>query len=99
MIDFYNRADLGRVAVLVRGESTVADAQHDPLPGRLDQLRYMFSIWAFPEERYVDALRAYFEFSQEYYQRTGYRINLLSVGYRILEDQSSLFSYTFHGRS
>ena len=43
------------------------------------------------------ALKAYFEFSKEHYARTGYRINLLSVGYRILEDQSSLFSYSYHG--
>src|SRR5581483_4847274 len=53
--------------------------------------------WAFPEETYVDALRAYFRFSREYFRRTGYRVNLLSVGYRIKEDQSSLFSYSFHG--
>ena len=35
--------------------------------------------------------------SKEHYRRTGYRINLLSVGYRILADQSSLFSYSYNG--
>src|SRR6201999_2290975 len=44
-----------------------------------------------------DALHQYFELSLDHYKRTGYRINLLSVGYRILQDQSSLFSYSFNG--
>ena len=73
------------------------DGPADPLPGGVEQPRYLFSIWAFPEERYIDCLKAYFDFSKEHYARTGYRINLLSVGYRILADQSSLFSYSYHG--
>jgi hypothetical protein len=77
------------VAVLaVRGESTVARSQQIRYPQPSNNARYIFSIWAFPEESYIDSLRAYFRFSHEYYQRTGYRIK---------EDQSSLFSYSFHG--
>ena len=72
-------------------------AQQIRYPAVSNNSRYTFSIWAFPEEHYLDALKAYFEFSKEHYARTGYRINLLSVGYRILEDQSSLFSYSYHG--
>ena len=62
-----------------------------------DNSRYTFSIWAFPEDRYVECLRSYFELSKDHYRRTGYRIDLLSVGYRILADQSSLFSYSYDG--
>ena len=50
-----------------------------------------------PRSATSTACGAYFEFSKEHYKRTGYRINLLSVGYRILADQSSLFSYSYNG--
>ena len=82
---------------VIKGKATVPMAQQIRYPAVPDNSRYLFSIWAFPEERYLDCLKAYFEFSKEHYERTGYRINLLSVGYRILEDQSSLFSYSYHG--
>jgi D-arabinono-1,4-lactone oxidase len=82
---------------IVRGAKTLPQAQQIRHPEQSGNSRYTFSIWAFPEERYVDCLRAYFEFSREHYRRTGYRINLLSVGYRINADQSSLFSYSYHG--
>jgi len=59
--------------------------------------RYTFSIWAFPEETYINCLRQYFEFSRAYYRTHGYRVNMMSVGYRISADQSSLFSYSFNG--
>jgi len=97
LVDAFNRL-IAFVAVLaVRGDSTLPQAQQIRYPSPSDNSRYTFSIWAFPEETYVDALRAYFRFSREYFRRTGYRVNLLSVGYRIKEDQSSLFSYSFHG--
>jgi FAD/FMN-containing dehydrogenase len=59
--------------------------------------RYTFSIWAFPEEGYAETLREYFRWAQAYYREHGWRPNLLHVGYRILQDQSSLFSYTYDG--
>ena len=82
---------------VIKGKATVPMAQQIRYPAVSSNARYLFSIWAFPEERYLDCLKAYFEFSKEHYERTGYRINLLSVGYRILEDQSSLFSYSYDG--
>jgi hypothetical protein len=60
--------------------------------------RYTFSIWAFPEERYAETLKEYFRFAKDYYKRTGFRPNMLHVGYRIEQDDSSLFSYTYDSR-
>ncbi len=52
-----------------------------------------------PRSSYIDACAPTSSFSKEHYERTGYRLDLLSVGYRILADQSSLFSYSFNGTS
>jgi FAD/FMN-containing dehydrogenase len=59
--------------------------------------RYTFSIWGFPEERYPETLREYFAWARRYYRDHGYRCNMCHVGYRILQDQSSLLSYTWDG--
>jgi hypothetical protein len=66
-------------------------------PEKATNSRYTFSIWAFPEEHYVENLRAYFGFCHEYYGTWGYRPNMMHVGYRINKDTSSLFSYSFGG--
>lgn len=97
LIDAYNSVIVLALLHVVRGKSTLPQAQQIRYPAVADNSRYTFSIWAFPEERYIECLRRYFEFSKEYYARTGYRVNLLSVGYRILADQSSLFSYSYDG--
>jgi hypothetical protein len=57
--------------------------------------KYTFSIWAFPEDRYPETLGEYFQFAQSYYKNKHWRPNMLHVGYRIAQDQSSLFSYTY----
>ena len=97
LTDFYNRLIVLALVYVVHGRSTLPQAQQIRYPAVSGTSRYTFSIWAFPEDRYLECLRRYFEFSKEYYARTGYRINLLSVGYRILADQSSLFSYSYNG--
>jgi FAD/FMN-containing dehydrogenase len=97
LIDFYSRLIVFALLYVVRGNRTLPQAQQIRYPEQSGNSRYTFSIWAFPEERYIDCLRAYFEFSREHYRRTGYRINLLSVGYRINVDRSSLFSYSYDG--
>jgi len=97
LIDAYNSLIVLALVHVVRGRSTLPQAQQIRYPTTSGRSRYTFSIWAFPEERYVECLRRYFEFSKDYYARTGYRVNLLSVGYRILADRSSLFSYSFDG--
>lgn len=59
--------------------------------------RYLFSIWAFPQQDYGEILRQYQDFCRDYYARTGYRTDMPNVGYRIPRDDSSLFSYGFAG--
>jgi FAD/FMN-containing dehydrogenase len=97
LVDFYNDLIVLALTKVVKGDATLPIAQQIRYPAVSTNARYTFSIWAFPEDQYIDCLRAYFRLSLEHYERTGYRINLLSVGYRILHDQSSLFSYSFNG--
>jgi FAD/FMN-containing dehydrogenase len=95
--DAYNRLIVLALLLLVRGKHTLPQAQQIRYSAQSTNSRYTFSIWAFPEATYVDCLREYFAFSREYYRTHGYRVNLLSVGYRIKADRSSLFSYAFDG--
>jgi FAD/FMN-containing dehydrogenase len=97
LFDVLNRGISFALVNVIKGRATAAMAQQIRYPVVADNARYTFSIWAFPEERYIDCLRRYFEFTKDYHARTGYRIDLLSVGYRILSDQSSLFSYSYDG--
>jgi hypothetical protein len=59
--------------------------------------RYTFSLWGFPEEKYGAVLRDYVKFCADYYKRTGYRNDVLDVGYRVGKDTNSLLSYTYDG--
>ncbi|HEV7665962.1 MAG TPA: FAD-binding oxidoreductase [Chloroflexota bacterium] len=95
---FYRLVDLVLVA-FIRGRSTYPTDQQIRYPevGFGHDSRYTFSIWAFPEDEYIQSLRDYFHFCREYYRSTGYRCNITNVGYRIAHDTSSLFSYSFHG--
>jgi FAD/FMN-containing dehydrogenase len=97
LYDLYHRMIVLALLLVIRGKNTLPQAQQIHYPAEADNARYTFSIWAFPEENYIAALRRYFEFSKEYFRTKGYRVNLLSVGYRIRADQSSLFSYSFNG--
>ena len=82
---------------VIRGQNTVPTDQQIRYPDAGDESRYTFSIWAFPEEEYIDSLRAYFQFCREHYAASGYRCNITNVGYRIRHDTNALFSYSFHG--
>jgi FAD/FMN-containing dehydrogenase len=97
LYDLYHRVIVLALLYLIRGQNTVPQAQQIRYPAESDNSRYTFSIWAFPEATYIASLRRYFEFSRQYLRDKGYRVNLLSVGYRIRADQSSLFSYSFDG--
>jgi FAD/FMN-containing dehydrogenase len=97
LVNTYNRLKILLLVLGVRGENTLATGQMIRYPERATNSRYTFSIWAFPEEDYISSLRAYFRFCHEYYRSWGYRPNLMNVGYRINEDTSSLFSYSFGG--
>lgn len=76
---------------------TIPTDQTIRYPDTSGRTRYTFSIWGFPEQDYPRVLPAYFAFAQQYYREHGWRPNLLHVGYRILQDTSSLFSYTYNG--
>jgi FAD/FMN-containing dehydrogenase len=97
LVDFYNGLIVLALTKVIKGKATLPIAQQIRYPAVSDNARYTFSIWAFPEDRYLECLRRYYELSKDHYRRTGYRIDLLSVGYRILADQSSLFSYSYDG--
>ena len=82
---------------LIHSDYTIATDQIIRYPAVSDDSRYTFSLWAFPEERYPSVLPEYFKFCRDYYQGTGYRTNMLNVGYTIAKDQSSLLSYSYNG--
>lgn len=96
-INWFYRVVDWMIWLLVRSKSTCASDQMIRYPNVGDSCRYIFSIWAFPEETYQDTLAAYFEWVQRYYERTGYRPDMTHVGYRIFKDDKSLFSYSYRG--
>ncbi|MEO8662753.1 MAG: D-arabinono-1,4-lactone oxidase, partial [Bryobacteraceae bacterium] len=86
-----------KLETLVKSDNTIATDQIIKYPPVSDGSRYTFSLWAFPEEQYPTVLPAYAQFVKKYYADTGYRTNMLHVGYRILKDQESLLSYSYDG--
>lgn len=97
MINRFNRFIQIALKKLVSSNYTIPTDQLIRYPHKSGRSKYTFSIWAFPEEEYTKVLRAYFAFCKSYYEESGYRCDLLNVGYRILSDQSSLFSYSYDG--
>ncbi|MBK8259663.1 MAG: FAD-binding oxidoreductase [Polyangiaceae bacterium] len=91
-----NRFQTGVMDRLIFGRTSPTDQmiRFDESGGRR---KYGFSIWAFPEEKFPKLMREYFEFNIEYYKRTGYRCDMLNVGYRISQDDSNFFSYSHDG--
>ncbi len=96
VIDGFNALWRLKLENLICGENTIAGDQIIRYPTDSNS-KYTFSFWAFREESYPAVLSAYFDFSRKYFEDTGYRINMLSVGYRVAQDQSSLLSYTYDG--
>lgn len=58
---------------------------------------FTFSIWAFPEAEYPTVLMEYQNFCREYYSQHGYQPDMLTVGYRVIQSQHSLLSYSREG--
>jgi hypothetical protein len=84
---------------LVKSDNTVPGDQIIRYPSPAGASKYTFSFWAFPEERYAAVLPEYFEFCRKYHDATGYRVNMLYVGYRVLKDRQSLLSYSWDGNA
>jgi D-arabinono-1,4-lactone oxidase len=96
VIDGFNALWRLKLENLITSDSTIAGDQIIRYPKNSNS-KYTFSFWAFPEETYPTVLPAYFQFSNDYFQSTGYRINMLCAGYRVAKDQSSLLSYSYDG--
>ena len=82
---------------LIQSDYTIAADQMIRYPHVADNRRYTFSFYAFPEDTYLNVLSAYFQFCKDYYKQKGYRSNMLTVGYRVLQDKNSLLSYSYDG--
>jgi FAD/FMN-containing dehydrogenase len=96
-IDAINRFIIFLMRIIMKAESTSAADQMIRFPPRGGRTKYSFSLWAFPEQQFPQMVRDYFDFCAAYYREHGYRCNMLNVGYRIAQDDSSLFSYSYDG--
>jgi len=56
--------------------------------------RYAFTFWAFPRAKWLESLRAYLDFADEYFKATGFRCNMPCGAYRVRRDTSGILSYT-----
>jgi FAD binding domain/D-arabinono-1,4-lactone oxidase len=97
VIDNFNGLWRFQLETFVKGDYTIPGDQIIRYPPVSNDSRYTFSLFAFPEEDYANALKDFCKFCKDYYQQKGYRSNLLSVGYRIAKDQQALLSYSYHG--
>jgi len=59
-----------------------------------DSAKYAFTFWAFPRAQWLDTLRAYLDFADQYFQTTGFRCNMPLGAYHIRLDTNSILSYT-----
>lgn len=57
--------------------------------------RYAFTFWAFPREKWLETLRAYLAFADDYFKTTGFRCNMPLGAYHIRVDTNSILSYTY----
>jgi len=56
--------------------------------------RYAFTFWAFPRSQWLTTIRAYLDFTDQYFKDTGFRCNMPLGAYHIRQDSGSLLSYT-----
>jgi hypothetical protein len=60
-----------------------------------DSARYAFTFWAFPRAKWLETLRAYLDFADQYFKTTGFRCNMPCGAYHIRLDKNSILSYTY----
>jgi len=58
---------------------------------------YSFTFWTFPRAQWLETLRAYLDFADEHFKRTGFRCNMPLGSYFIRKDKSSILSYSQDG--
>jgi FAD/FMN-containing dehydrogenase len=98
VLDAWDRVVLAVAPAFLRSKTTNASDQQVRFPPKAPWWAYTFSIWTFPEETFVSAMRDYFLWIREYSRRTGFRPNMPHVGYWIAQDRGSLFSYAHDGQ-
>lgn len=59
--------------------------------------RYAFTFWTFPRAQWLTVLRAYLDWADAWFQKTGFRCNMPLGAYRVHQDSSSLLSYSNGG--
>jgi hypothetical protein len=57
--------------------------------------RFQYCTWAFPLSGFADVATAYRDFCRDHYERTGFRCDMPSVGFRLNQDKSALLSPAF----
>lgn len=97
ILDRYNDLSQWVVTRLLHGRNTSPADQIIRYPETAGYASYTFSIWSFAQQDYARTIRAYYDFCRRHFRERGYRCDLLNVGYRIIEDRQSLFSYTRDG--
>lgn len=97
LVDHINSVVIGLMRLIRTGSNTSAADQQIRFRAKGGNTKYCFSLWAFPEHMFPQLMRDYFDFCADYYREHGYRCNMLNVGYRINQDDSSLFSYSYDG--
>jgi hypothetical protein len=97
IFDIWNQASVWVITNLLRGHNTSPTDQIILYPETASFASYTFSIWGFPRETYGKAILDYFQFCKDYYDKNGYRCDLLNVGYSIAQDRQSTFSYSRRG--
>jgi len=60
-----------------------------------DSAKYAFTFWAFPRAQWLETLRAYLDFTDQYFKTTGFRCNMPLGSYHIRQDTNSILSYTY----
>lgn len=81
----------------IRSKRSWPHAQLIRYPDDPGEVRYVFSMWAFKEDRFFEIFEKYVAFCHEHYERTGFMCDLPDVGYRIIQDQNALLSYSYDG--
>ena len=95
VIDSFNAIWRFKLENIVVSDYTIPPDQIIRYPTVSNDSRYTFSLFAFPEGTFPQVLPAFCQFCRDYFKSTGYRTNLLYVGYFIAKDQQSLLSYSY----
>jgi FAD/FMN-containing dehydrogenase len=90
----FQRFCITLITLVIRGKATSPPDQIVQYAETGGNTGMTFSLWGFPEHKYPETIRAYFQFCKDYYQQHGFRCTLPNGGYRVAKDTSSLFSYS-----